>query len=396
MRQHISEGDLQAYHDGALAAPAQARVEAHLATCPMCQARHAALTRNASRVSDALRALRPTEAAAPDRTRALAAFRDAITQERKQSMWERLKMSKKWRRVAYSLASVGVLAGLLSLAPVRALASEFLSMFRVERFVVVPVGEEQQERLEEISEQLGENFFLGDEEMLQESEHIEVASLDEAASMVGFRPRAPQNLGEPSEIAVITESTMRFTPDLEAARALFEAAGLDPNIIPPEIDGQPFDFHAPASVSLTYEVNNDSEGEDEEPEQVLVAQMPAPTADLPPGVDPAALGEAMLQFLGMTPEEAARMSESIDWTSTLVLPIPTDLASYQEVTVDGVTGLLFESTWEGGPGDPDDPDDGGGVEPHRTVMVLWEKDGIVNSVIGASNQMVLGTANDIQ
>jgi hypothetical protein len=392
MRQHVPEGDLQAYHDGVLVAPAQAQVAAHLATCPTCQARHAALARNANRVSDALRALRPAGAAAPDRTRALAALRNTITQEQKQNMWERLTMNKKWRRVAYGLASVGVLVGLFSLAPVRALASEFLSMFRVERFVVVPVGEEQQQRLEEISNQLGENFFLGDEEVLQESEHIKVASLDEAASMVGFRPRAPQNLGEPSEIAVVTESTLRFTPDLEAARALFEAADLDPNIIPPEIDGQPFDFHVPASVNLAYEV----EAEGEEPEQVLVAQMPAPTADLPPGVDPAALGEAMLQFLGMTPEEAARMSDSIDWASTLVLPIPADLASYQEVTVDGATGLLFESTWEGGPSDPDDPDDGGGAERHRTVMVLWEKDGIVNSVIGASNQMVLGVANSLQ
>jgi hypothetical protein len=80
----------------------------------------------------------------------------------------------------------------------------------------------------------------------------------------------------------------------------------------------------------------------------------------PADVEPTVLGEALLQVLGTEPAEARRIAQSIDLTSTLLLPIPQDLGTYREVTVNGVSGVLLE---------PFDTGD----EP----AVVWQKDGMV-------------------
>jgi hypothetical protein len=99
-----------------------------------------------------------------------------------------------------------------------------------------------------------------------------------------------------------------------------------------------------------------------------------------------ALGEAMLQMLGMTPEEAARLSATIDWTTTLVLPLPSDLGQVQEVPVDGTTGLLFASQWQQEGGDW-----------VKEVSLLWQKGGFVYLVAAngdrdVGNNVVLSLA----
>jgi hypothetical protein len=119
-------------------------------------------------------------------------------------------------------------------------------------------------------------------------------------------------------------------------------------------------FNIPAGIALTYEYEYyDSEG-------FSVMQAPSPTVEGPDDVDVQQLGNAMLQLLGMSPQEAERLSASIDWTTTMVLPIPTDVASVREVEVDGATGLAFELRGGGA-----DPDEAGGA------ALLWQNGGYV-------------------
>ncbi len=44
----------------------------------------------------------------------------------------------------------------------------------------------------------------------------------------------------------------------------------------------------------------------------------------------------------MSAEEAAEFTSTVDWTSTLVVPIPRNAAIHEQVTVDGVTGTLIQ------------------------------------------------------
>jgi hypothetical protein len=72
---------------------------------------------------------------------------------------------------------------------------------------------------------------------------------------------------------------------------------------------------------------------------------------------------------GMSSDAARTFSQAVDWTSTLVVPVPND-AQTREVTVDGVKGYLVSRSW-------------GGQELPYTL--LWVKDGIVYGLSAFGN-----------
>jgi hypothetical protein len=69
----------------------------------------------------------------------------------------------------------------------------------------------------------------------------------------------------------------------------------------------------------------------------------------------------------MTPEEAAQFSQNVDWTTTLVIPIPRNGTEYQDVLVDGVEGTLIMQSERSN-------------FPH--YLLVWIKDGIVYGLTG--------------
>ena len=100
----------------------------------------------------------------------------------------------------------------------------------------------------------------------------------------------------------------------------------------------------------------------------ILAQTPSPTVTTPPDLDVTELAMIGLQFTGMTESEARAFSQTVDWTTTLVVPIPRNGHEYSQVTVDGVTGnLIYRQT-----------DDG--VPPRYTL--LWVKDSIIYAISG--------------
>jgi hypothetical protein len=373
---HIREGTLQAYLDGELVEEVHEQVRHHLAQCDRCGERLAMLSEEDRWVEERIASTAPGRQAAPRPQHVLT----KIYQERdggSETMFERL--TRRQRRALVGVLAAIIVVGALSLAPVRAWASEFLGIFRVERFVVATVDVD---RFEELDEILSEEDFMGDFEVLQEpSEPIEVATLEEATGHIGFQPRTltAGSLGEPS-IEVVEQGAVRVTPDVEAIRMIFTAMELDPELIPDNVDGQPFTITLPAGVLQTWE-------QDEGHPPIGLLQFTSPEVDVPNDVDVAALGEAMLQLFGMTPEEAERMSQTIDWTTTMVLPIPEGLVRVQEINIDGTTGLLFVSGWR---------EYDGYEYHHRDVALLWQRDGIVTLVAGSYEQQVMELANSIR
>jgi hypothetical protein len=99
-------------------------------------------------------------------------------------------------------------------------------------------------------------------------------------------------------------------------------------------------------------------------------QASSPSVDVPPGVNLSQVGEAMLQLLGLSPAEAKHFAQTIDWSSTLVIPVPANAGSFRDVAVDGVDGVLIEMR----------PSNRG---PVRTqYMLLWQKNGVVYGLSG--------------
>lgn len=310
----------------------------------------------------------------PSAGRALAEFKANKKRRDDTTMFGAIKTNRKVQRVLAGIAGAALFIGLVAWTPVGALASEFLSLFRVEKFVVVGVDPQ---RVEQIAEALNQDTFFGERQILEQAaEPVQVASLDEATQLVGFSPRqAAQSFGAPTNIQVNSRATTRFTPDVETIRQIFSEVGLDPQLVPENIDGKSFDIVVPAGVAQTYR-SPDTLSE------FILAEMPSPTVSVPEGVDIKALGGAMLQLLGMSPQKAERMSNTIDWTTTLVLPIPTTmLSNMQEVSVHNSTGLMFWS----------DPD-----EPGHAAILMWQEGGHLYVVSGPATGDVLTFADGLQ
>ena len=51
----------------------------------------------------------------------------------------------------------------------------------------------------------------------------------------------------------------------------------------------------------------------------------------------------------MSPEEAAEFTSTVNWTSTLLVPIPRNAAIHEQVSVDGVTGTLIQRSSDEAP-----------------------------------------------
>jgi hypothetical protein len=339
------------------------------------------------KVSQLLGALSPDPADRPDPRKAFSQFKTRIEIERRDeyTMFG-LKISRKAQRVLAAGLAVVALVGLLAIPQVGALASEFLSVFRVQRFVLVNVT---QERMDQIQKAVGKDSnFIAHETVKEPGDPKSAASLDEAAQTVGFTPLTPDaSYGEPTKVLVSGLGVERFRPDAKALQSLFSSLNMDPGLIPDSIDGQPFDITIQPGVEATYDVSKEGFG---------VAQFPSPTVNVPDGVDMEKLGEAMFQLFGMTPQEAAHMSKTIDWTSTLVVPIPSDLNTMREVTVRGTSGLLYDgSNAPKGKGGKNAKGPDGESMPEYKASVVWQANGTLYVVTGPSADAVLALAESL-
>lgn len=256
-------------------------------------------------------------------------------------------MSMFKRKYAFAtLLVVLVLGGAIAIPSVRAAASEFLGLFRVQKFAPISISPRQLAMLENLAEQ---GLTPGTLEMVSEPAYQQqAASMAEAASLTGAATLAPHVLGEPDAIYVTGAAQGRLTVDLNSSRAIMRAAGVDPALLPDSLEGAVVDVTIYPMVAANW---TDA--------QISLMQSDSPLVDYPDDVNPVVLGEALLQLLGMTETEASRLAASIDWTNTLLFPVPENAATFSEVTVQGSSGLALSSL------------DG----THTALM--WQKDGRV-------------------
>jgi hypothetical protein len=97
-----------------------------------------------------------------------------------------------------------------------------------------------------------------------------------------------------------------------------------------------------------------------------LVQAPSPTVSVPPELNMSEIAEAALELAGMSPAEAHSFCQTVDWSSTLVVPIPRNSSSYENVSVDGVEGTLITETLSQG----------------NRYSLLWIKNGVIHSLMG--------------
>jgi len=392
MMNHLNNGELRAALDGELGS----NELKHLESCSQCQSRQNLLEREIRPTVERLSFLSSPTNDISRSTSAWKKFNHETLAQKEISMFRKLFTSP---LIRYGASAALVIALILAFPATRALAGELLSLFRVQQVTVVPVDFTGMEQLDgtvgqNISQLISESVTMQKEP----SDPVSVATTDEASQLAGFNVRAPE--GQiPSRISVMSGASFTFTIDRAKAQALLDEAGRNDLVLPQDVDGADVSVNIPSSASLAFgtcpEPSSESEAEREKQREtqghgspgrmyadcIIFAQIPSPEVSAPASLDINKLAQIGLEFTGMTAEEAAEFTSTVDWTSTLVVPIPKNAATNQQVTVDGVTGTLIERPSDDAP----------------QFALFWVKDGIIYTIggLGSNSQKALEIANSL-
>ncbi|HEX5047207.1 MAG TPA: hypothetical protein VFX89_08815 [Gammaproteobacteria bacterium] len=276
--------------------------------------------------------------------------------------------ASRWAALA---ASLMVVALAFTFPAVRAGAQAFLDMFRVVSFTGVAFDPERLAKLP----QSGVDFsqIIGGEPEVLKAPHdpVAYATAEEAGAAAGLDARTPTWLPpffELKSAAVAGDGEMRFTAHTADLKLLLDALAISDVTIPEGIDGQQIHVRVPPILHLAY-TGRGSQG-------LMLLEARTPEVSFPAGIDIAALGEIGLRMLGLSRSEAYRIAQSVDWRTTLLVPVPLNAASFRQVNIQGATALLIQATATG---------DDAGPEPRRfgDTILMWSQQGVVYALTSA-------------
>jgi hypothetical protein len=278
---------------------------------------------------------------------------------------KRIPRVARWGALAASLVAV-VLA--FTFPAVRAGAQAFLDLFRVVSFTGVTFDPERLTKLQSSGLDLA-HIMGGEIEVLKEPHPpVAFATVEEAGSAAGLHVRTPTSLPtgyELNGVNVAGNGEVRFTANTLNVRLLLDSLAISDVTIPDGIDGKEFRVRVPPMVQVTY-------GALGRP-AVMLIEARTPEMWFPAGLDVAALGEIGLRILGLSRSEAYLMAQSIDWRTTLLVPVPVNAASFRHVNIQGETALLIQVNGA----DRSTPRLGG------NAVLLWSHQGVVYQLTSA-------------
>jgi hypothetical protein len=397
----VNQGMLRGYLDGELDSGRLSAVEQHVKSCNVCSGELAILRDHAARVRDGLDQL-PDSPDADNSTIAWSAFqkkRDDWMDSRQNrwTLWQKLS-------VAGGCVGVAVMVLVLTVAPVRAWAESLLAIFRVERFTVLEINPAalknnglQNNQL--LNQTIGR--VLSDEITVTQSPQRPrlIADATTASKVAGF-PVQLLPSETPSSLLLESGAGMNMKLDRDRIQSILDEAGRSDLRIPASVDGAIVGVRVPAGVMAFYgncgdeasrmmgeavtsqgtknpsatkehsivvhvggadkpvpnagasanqvsQANTvrtgDKPGQEADATCVSLFELPSPIVSAPQEIDPAQIAQIALQFLGMSANDAASFTQTVDWTSTLVLPVVRGESKYEQVHVNGNEGALLRS-----------------------------------------------------
>ena len=390
---HLDNGQLRAYIDG----ESGEEESHHLAACSECRERLEDLKASASSAGRHLSFLAPRlDESASSSLHALSRFKTRLKNEKEIPVMKKV-FSARFRSLWIGVAVVAILAVILSVPQMRAWAGQFLGLFRVQQVTILPIdttGLSQLSGNSSLGKQIGD--LVSDEVTVTQKpgDPQSVSSAEQASQLAGFTLRLPADQTTNPVLTVAPGMAFQFVVDRQRVQALLDAAGRSDLVLPSSLDGATVKVNIPTGVSAGYgncpDVTANSAGlgmnsgmsDKHYPNCMILAEIPSPTVLTPPDVDLEQLAELGLQFTGMSAAEAHAFSQSVDWTSSLVIPIPKNAATYTQVTVDGVTGTLIQRP-EG---------------DSAQYVLVWVKDGIIYAIgaLGTDSHAAIDMANSMK
>jgi hypothetical protein len=394
----IDDGILRARLDGEMAGTGLAELNQHLDSCADCAARFKKMSAERDRTADLMAALGPAgDLGTINPAVAYAQFRGQIgtaADEPEISLISRLFASR-WRPAWGLTAAAAVVAILVGASPVRTWAQRILAMLRVEKIAVVSIdpstlmtGSESDSRPYKLI-----NQFIADNVLvtMDPGKPDVVPDVTKAAQLAGYPIATIGSLGAPQSIEVNGETAFQMTINRSRVETLLDEVGRSDIRIPESANGALVAVHIPKTVISMYgdcpvrhqHLVSDTQSQAEAMAQrkiermasmnnsncTYLVQAPSPTVSVPPELKMAEIAEAALQLAGMSSAEARSFCQTVDWSSTMVVPIPHNTSSYETVTVDGVQGTLILETRPQG----------------NRYSLLWIKNGVIHSLAGTGS-----------
>lgn len=255
-------------------------------------------------------------------------------------------------------AAAGIVVALTISPALRASAQAFLDLFRVRTFAAVTVDPSRMERLKD--SKLDMKSIIG--EQVQETEKpgpprmfVDATAAGAAAGLTIRLPESVPSGFKRDSIAVTGRGSARLIANTRKLREVLDALGLSDVQLPAGLDGAQATVHLSPAAEVQY-----VSGE----RRIVLIQAPSPQIDLPHGVDLAQLGEVGLRIAGLSASEAHRFASTIDWRSTMVVPVPLNASSFRDVDVQGHRALLVTTDGASQPAP-------GEHRNRRGNMVMW-------------------------
>lgn len=376
---HIRDGLLRAYLDEQATPEQKRKIDEHLRGCATCRQRLDRLAARRNAAAEAMSGLQPSQPSAPHPVLALARFRQQFRiherQERRASAMKRQTHWGRWKPLWIGLAVMMIASLFIFYPPLRTAASDFLGVFRVRKFVAVPINVSALEN-PTFTNLLESAFSEHITPVREPGPPVAVATVDEASHAMGFVVRLPsalpQGYGAQPNMSIQDSFAFRGRVDMNYVLAIRDALGKSDVPVPASLDGAVLDVTVPKIFAANYV---------SERGPLAVVQAVSPEIQLPPNLDLQQIGEFGLRLAGIPEAQARAMAASIDWANTLIIPVPLGYASYEEVSVAGTRAVLLS-------------DSAAGESGHR--ILVFEKDGVVYGLEGpVSAQELLAAAESM-
>jgi len=288
------------------------------------------------------------------------------------------------RALVAAAAAVVVVASIAFSPAVRASAQAFLDMFRVRQFTAVSFDPSRLERFKQPGQAPDQDhgmlMFAKTEKLEDPGPPRPFANLGAATPTAGFFAAKPGFLpgGYAADSVWVTgHGAARLTIDVKKLRDVLTTLDIRDVTVPDAYDGKS------ATVTMTPAVIQRFRNGDK---RVLVTEAASPAVQVPMDVDLARLGTIGLRILGVSAGDAERLARSIDWRSTMLVPVPSDAGSFREVTVHGAKGLMVTMMGETKDG-----------RRRQGAVVLWTEGDRVHAVQGPlSGEELLQMAESVR
>jgi hypothetical protein len=391
----ISQSNLRAYRDGEVDAADGAAIAVHLATCVDCAAHLQEISATSDRVEAQIRSL--DGGAMNKSVEAPAAF--ARFQAQHGAAGNRPPsqpvsfpagiFTRRSRPVWVGAVAATILLVGLAFPSGRSLAQRFLATLRVEKVQPVRLDFSALDGNRPLQEMFSQ--MLSDKVVVTAKEKSQpAATVGDASELAGFAVKTISARTDAPTLTVEGQHAFHLTMDRTRMQDILDEAGRGDLALPAAMDGATVSVNIPRSVRLEYgncphehdtpaqpaansEATESSAGK---PGATLKAaswsnclalvEAPSPQVNFPSDLNIQQLAEIAFQLSGMSATESRQLAQTIDWKSTLVLPMPRGAGSYTQVQVGGAQGTLIHGSSRRGP----------------DYVLIWVKNGIIYGLVG--------------